>query len=606
MVALNVLGEVLKGHAPGPRLPQRARLIGPPRLPDDRRAAGREVLGEDAEDVVLFCPHVVQRSVHRDEVHGFIHREVMQVALLEAEAVVQPVSARHLEGLPDVLFEPVQSYAAKAWAALSQRAQVPAIAAAQVHRQTRLVIDLAKGRHGIDDLLLKDRPKGALQHRSKPRQHGLSLSQHLLARALTGAHQTRRALRHVRAQHGLHGHRHEGAGGLWPELPTEFGEHKGLGLTVDQLKSIGGIAPSGHIARVGAGGIRELRGGQSRLRLKGVEEPVDDAYVGDVQRHGSLHLLLHAALLMALKPQIQSHTRFMVDGGPAWLLAIRMACARSALTLTLLLATGCATADLRPDSGAFDAHAERQGKAWLLKASQAQGGAQLMQHRTLSFWLQDVWPSWFYRAVAMPWPENEQPMRLDVRVGTDDARLTFLGGPKDKEAWGIQQWVTYRAAADGKLDFDEVHDPDEDIKFWLPTTLYFPLLAWRIQEADHVRLMSPETIAGKSYQRVFVSWGKAEPQDEVDQYIIYIDSETHLVRWARYTVRDFADFAVGLMRYEDYRQVGDLKLPFSMRVVSDYDSPDTGLHRFIIERVELDADLPEGHIVPRPELSAGK
>ncbi len=283
-----------------------------------------------------------------------------------------------------------------------------------------------------------------------------------------------------------------------------------------------------------------------------------------------------------------------------------MACPRSALTLTLLVATGCATADLRPDSGAFEAHAEVQGKAWLLKASQAQGGAQLMQHQTVSFWLQDVWPSWFYRAVAMPWPQNEQPMRLDVRVGTDDARLTFLGGPKDKEAWGIQQWVTYRAGVDGKLDFDEVHDPDEDIKFWLPTTLYFPFLAWRIQEADVVRLMSPETIGGKSYQRVFVSWGKAEPQDEVDQYIIYIDSETHLVRWARYTVRDFADFAVGLMRYEDYRQVGDLKLPFSMRVVSDYDSPDTGLHRFIIERVELDADLPADHLVPRPELSAGK
>lgn len=275
-------------------------------------------------------------------------------------------------------------------------------------------------------------------------------------------------------------------------------------------------------------------------------------------------------------------------------------------TLTLLLSAACATADLRPADRTWAPDAEAKGRDWLAKAAAAQGGAALTEHQTVSLWLKDIWPGWFYRAVAMPWPQHEQALRLDAKVASDDARITFIGGPKAGAAWGLQQWVSYRADAAGKLSFDPVDDPDKDIKFWLPTTLYFPFIAWRIQEADVVRLMTPERIGDRDYHRVFVSWGQAEPQEEVDQYIIYIDGETHLIRWARYTVRDFADFAVGLMRFEDYREVDGVKLPFSMRVVPDYESSETGLHRYVVERVQFDAVLPEAHLLPRPDLAAKK
>lgn len=279
---------------------------------------------------------------------------------------------------------------------------------------------------------------------------------------------------------------------------------------------------------------------------------------------------------------------------------------RRSPALLLLLTGACATADLRPEGGTFPASAEAEGRAWLVKAAEAQGGAALGAHRAISMWMRDEWPGWLARAVAFPWPENGQLLRVDARVGTDDGRITFVGGPEADSGWGIQQWVTYRFDAAGKLDFDPVDDPDDDIKFWIPTTMYFPFMVWRLQEADVVRAMGPQTIGERTYQRVFVSWGRAEPQDEIDQYVVYIDEQTHLLRWARYTVRDVAGFAVGLMRYEDYREVGDLKLPYTLRVVPEFEAKETGLHRFEVDKVELDPPLAEDWLLPRPDLRANK
>lgn len=267
---------------------------------------------------------------------------------------------------------------------------------------------------------------------------------------------------------------------------------------------------------------------------------------------------------------------------------------------------GCAAADLRPDPPVFTDDAETEGRAWLAKAALAQGAQTLEGHQTASLWLKDLWTGWVYKTAAMPWPENGQPLRIDTRLGTDDGRVTFIGGPKAGQAWGIQQGATYIADTEGILTFDAVDDPDSKIQFWIPTTLYFPFIAWRIQEATVVRMISPQVIGGRTYQRVFVSWGTPEPQSDIDQYVIYIDHKTHFIRWANYTVRDIADFATGLMQYSDYRDVGGLKLPFSMRVVPEFNASEDGLHQYVVDRVELDPALPERWLLPRPELRSSK
>ncbi|MEL6339437.1 MAG: hypothetical protein AAGJ56_07175 [Myxococcota bacterium] len=276
-----------------------------------------------------------------------------------------------------------------------------------------------------------------------------------------------------------------------------------------------------------------------------------------------------------------------------------------ALSVSLALVTGCSAANLWPADASSESYSEAEGRAWLDRAVEAQGGDALAGHQTISLWMRDRWPSWLFRIAAMPWPENGQLMRHDFVPGTDDVRMTYVGGPEDGTGWGVQQWVTYRFDANG-LEFDPVDDPDFTLKFWLPTNAYFPLLAWRIREASYVRYLGTEQQDGRTLHAVFATWGDGPVPEDIDQYIVYIDDESHRVAFARYTVKEMGESFAGLMRYEDYRSVGNLTLPFSMMVVDALSDTEPSLHAYAVEKVEVDADLPAGWLVPRPDLRATK
>lgn len=272
---------------------------------------------------------------------------------------------------------------------------------------------------------------------------------------------------------------------------------------------------------------------------------------------------------------------------------------RNRIAVLLVGLSACSTANLWPTDPP-SADAEALGRQWMREGVEAQGGEALSQHSVLRFTLRDEWPSWLWRTAAMPWPRNDQRMTLDVRVGTDDVRLTFVDGPAGDTGWGIQSWQTYRVDGEG-LRFDD--EPDDVIRFWLPTTAYFPVMAWRIQEATFVRALGMETIGGIEYRKVFATWGGPEPGPQ-DQYLLYYDAKTHLLTFARYTVRDMGASLVGLVRFEDYREVGELLLSHSMRVVDEPEQPTTGLHRFVVEKAEVDPELPPQWLSPKGDLPA--
>ena len=207
----------------------------------------------------------------------------------------------------------------------------------------------------------------------------------------------------------------------------------------------------------------------------------------------------------------------------------------------LILASGCSLADLRPETMVNDElapQAEQVGRAWLSKAVAAQGGTALTTKQTLSLWVRDDWPSTMMRWMAMPWETNKQLLRLDIALGTDNGRLTFLEGEQTDAGWGLQNWVTYDFDKTKVPRFDNPDAVDGTTKFWIPTLAYFPLLAWRIQEADVVRFIGTEHIGDRELAKVFASWGQAAPQDTVDQYIVWIDTSTNLIAGAQFTVRD--------------------------------------------------------------------
>ena len=274
-------------------------------------------------------------------------------------------------------------------------------------------------------------------------------------------------------------------------------------------------------------------------------------------------------------------------------------------TLSCVVLAGCSTANLWPQDTQPSAELAAQGRQWLDRAVEAQGGNGLLEAEHISITLRDHWAGWLMKNLAMPWAFSGQLHRMDIKPGTDDARLTFLEGDEKGSGWGIQRWVTYRFAADGVPEFDAPSSPDSTIKFWLPTGAYFPLLPWRIREASYVQYLGEEKIGGRTYQKVYASWGSNVP-DALDQYVLYIDGKTHRLRWAQYTVRDFGRGIVGLMLYDDYRAVGDFTFAHSMKTVEDFDTDEVGLHAYAIESIDVQPELPADWTTPKPDLRATK
>lgn len=269
--------------------------------------------------------------------------------------------------------------------------------------------------------------------------------------------------------------------------------------------------------------------------------------------------------------------------------------------LALLLAAGCGsgcTADLRPQTLRSGVAADQatQGRAWLDKMLAAHGGAaRFKAARDARFTFTDTWPTWLNRTAAMPWPDSGQRLRAEFLLGQDDGRLTFLGGEDDGLVWGLQDWATWTQRPGQALDWDD----DDDVRFWVATMAYFLELPFRIGEANVVAYAGETVVAGTAYATVFASWGTAEPQDEVDQYVLYIDPQTHRLAYAAYTVRDLFGFITGAVHYEGWQTVDGLVFPQRM-TMADEPGGDDVTHQVQIEAAQVGLGQPDTFYRPDP------
>ncbi len=282
-----------------------------------------------------------------------------------------------------------------------------------------------------------------------------------------------------------------------------------------------------------------------------------------------------------------------------------------AVVLLMLLLAGLAVfqlnrlSDVRPPELVEDgvtSQREQHGRELLTRLEDAHGGYAAWSGQpgaVVEF--RDHWPGGVMRALAMPWSESGLLMRSTMLRGIDASRLEFLEGERTGTAWGIQSWMTYRAGAGAA---PPAFEDDDTIRFWLPTFQYFLEAPFRLREAEVVADAGPETVAGVTYQRVFASWGRPEPQPKVDQYLAWIHPDTGRLEYLEYTVRDMMPAVAGCMHYRDYRQVDDLQVAMTMAVVEGPGGPDA-LHRFELEAVRFE-EVSRDFVVPRPDLSRAK
>jgi hypothetical protein len=287
-----------------------------------------------------------------------------------------------------------------------------------------------------------------------------------------------------------------------------------------------------------------------------------------------------------------------------------------------LLGLGLGPADLRPETlRPVTEEARRRGRARLARLAERHGLTAFRTHHTLELVASDTWPG------GSPWwGEVRQRFRSQSLCGSFTSRVVLLDGQRAGEVWGIQSWAAYRARSGSAAEVRFLHAAAPEIEFYLPTLQYFNELPFRLLGAPLAADAGEATLAGRRYDRVLVTWGSFEAHPEHDQYLLWIDHETGLLRSVRYTLRDavrlappeqrwlMPSLALGTIHYEDYREVDGVWLPFVQTVVLPPpellpDPPREGFfHRLEIEEARFDR-IPVAALHPdpgRPEVGDRK
>ena len=255
-------------------------------------------------------------------------------------------------------------------------------------------------------------------------------------------------------------------------------------------------------------------------------------------------------------------------------------------------------ADLRPDSlrGEVAPEAASRGRALLDEMAAAHGLSAYREHHALDVELRDTWNPML--GPMCPWPDNGQHLRLQIQTGGWDSKVTYIDGPEVGGARGIQSWRTYAHPRGGERTFEQ----EAQWIFMLPTIQYFVELPLRIAEAGVALDAGSVELDGKRYERVLATWESAEPSRSMDQYLLYIDPETHLLHRADFTIRDQGAQMVGAVTLGELREVGGVTLPFDHEIIAILPGGiEMGAHHIEVASAEFDT-FEVSEVQPDPEL----
>ena len=256
-------------------------------------------------------------------------------------------------------------------------------------------------------------------------------------------------------------------------------------------------------------------------------------------------------------------------------------------------------ADVRPASLEDNERDEPAARERLERVRAAHGAEAWEQYRVMDVVFYDDWPFWLTRAPLTPWDVPRQKLRAKLLRRNWTTEFELLNGDRPGERWGLQSWKTWRAEPGG--------DPVFEDSWVVATTLaglrYFIELPLPQDTATHVQDAGMATWNGKTYERLYVTWERGEPQRDFDQYVLWIDPQSGLVARVDFTIRALSGLAVARAAFEEYADAGGVRFP--RKIVIDGVLP-TGhtlpVHTIEIERVEWDTVEPDA-LKPDPTLA---
>jgi hypothetical protein len=203
---------------------------------------------------------------------------------------------------------------------------------------------------------------------------------------------------------------------------------------------------------------------------------------------------------------------------------------------------------------------EKLGRKILIETQKAVNIKKLLNYNKYNVKFNDCFYG-FSGRFANPYKNKYTSFELLLKPKTFNSQLKFTSGKEQGKTYGIENNQTYQI-----INQEKVFKKDKRTKFWLPTYQYFIEFPLRILEADKITYAGESSYDNKNYDLVMVSWQTLKPQKHIDQYLIWVNKQTHRIDILQYTIRDMSSLIKGTNFLTDYKNINGIWFPCKMKV----------------------------------------
>ncbi|NMH89045.1 hypothetical protein [Flavivirga algicola] len=246
-----------------------------------------------------------------------------------------------------------------------------------------------------------------------------------------------------------------------------------------------------------------------------------------------------------------------------------------------------------------------KGKALVERTWRKHGFSKLSNHKVYSLTAKDTWRGLMGK-MGKPWPEAKSKLKFKYAINTFDSQVAFLNGKRENTIAGLQSWQYYEQEQQKDLEFTKY---DKRIAFGLSAYQYFFEMIDRLKRAPIISYAGEKKFNNIKYDLVFITWEHPKPHMEHDQYLLWIDKETQLLKYAVYSLRDnylkmpgYKAF-YGSIKFDDYKSINGILIPYKQTIFLNQPSKKDKrhIHQLIVEDFKFD-DFDISELYPNPEI----
>lgn len=203
----------------------------------------------------------------------------------------------------------------------------------------------------------------------------------------------------------------------------------------------------------------------------------------------------------------------------------------------------------------------KKGRALIAEMETAYGGKEQWKAYKEGTFIQLA--DWYGRKAISHWDTLPQRFVLHCELGTNNSELKLLNGPNTGIRWGIENGESYSIHPNQEKKAEEYNRYSDKLLF----KSYWFQFPFRIGEAEFISYAGEAIIEGQAYDLVFATWGSEEANTTYDQFILYLNKETHLIDWLYFTVRDKVPAVPICAKFGNFKYVDKILLAHDQYVM---------------------------------------